>query len=189
MGVLCSATDQSLDNLVAAAQSAATDDTAAMAAILNRFEALALSIARSLTSDWSLQPDAAQGARLGLVKAVRAHRLGTPGFPAYAKRYMKGAALRILTAMHSQDVSVDPIGYLFVDRAPRDERTDTIVEVIDLIAVLTPEQQAMTTAHYIGDVSLADMARDLGISKPAVSQRFTTIHRALRPVVEAAAAA
>ena len=189
MGVLYLATDESLDNLVAAAQAAATDDTTAMAVILNRFEGLACSIARALTSDWSLQQDAAQGARLGLVTAVRSHKAGTPGFPSYAKRYMRGSALRTLMAMSAVETWVDPADYEWLERAPRDTAPETTFEVIDLIAVLTPEQQVIAKAHYVGDVSFGDIASKLSISKPAVTQRFATIHRALRPVAEGALAA
>jgi RNA polymerase sigma factor (sigma-70 family) len=189
MGVLYPATNESLDNLVAAAQAGATDDTAAMAAILTRFEGAAQAIARSLTSDWCLQQDAAQGARLGLVKAVRSHNLGTPGFPAYAKRYMRGAALRTVLAAQSEDRCFDPQEYDWPDPAPSDAAPDTTAEVIDLIAVLSPEQQAITKAHYVDDARLSDVARDMGISVSAVSQRLATIHRALRSVVEEALAA
>lgn len=189
MGVLYLATDESLDNLVAAAQAVATHDTAAMAAILTRFEGLAISITRSLTRDQDLQQDAAQGARLGLVQAVRAHKVGTPGFPAYAKRYMRGAALRTLMTMVGQETSVDPADYEWLEKQPRDAAADTTFEVINLVAVLTPEQQVITKAHYIDDVTFGDIADRLGISKPAVSQRFATIHRVLRPVAERALAA
>jgi RNA polymerase sigma factor (sigma-70 family) len=189
MGVLYLATDESLDNLVAAAQAAATDDTAAMAAILTRFEGAAWAIARSLTSNWCLQQDAAQGARLGLVKAVRSHNLGTLGFPAYAKRYMRGTALRTVLAVQGEERCVDPQEYVWPDAAPRDAAPDTTFEVIDLIAVLSPEQQAITKAHYVDDARLSDVARDMGISVPAASQRLVTIHRALRTVVEEALAA
>ena len=189
MGVLYLATDESLDNLVAAAQAAATDDTAAMAEILTRFDGAAWAIARSLTSNWCLQQDAAQEARLALVKAVRSHNLGTPGFPAYAKRYMRGAALRTVLAMQGKERCVDPQEYVWPDMASRDAAPDTTFEVIDLIAVLSPEQQAITKAHYVDDARLSDVARDMGISVPAVSQRLATIHRTLRTVVEEALAA
>lgn len=189
MGVLYLATDESLDNLVAAAQAAAADDTAAMAEILTRFDGAAWAIARSLTSNWCLQQDAAQGARLGLVKAVRSHNLGTPGFPAYAKRYMRGAALRTVLAMQGKERCVDPQEYVWPDMASRDAASDTTFEVIDLLAVLSPEQQAITKAHYVDDARLSDVARDMGISVPAVSQRLATVNRALRTVVEEALAA
>jgi RNA polymerase sigma factor (sigma-70 family) len=189
MGVLYLATDESLDNLLAAAQSAESDDTAEMAEILRRFEGAAWAIARSLTSNQGLQPDAVQGALLGLVKAVRRHKIGTPGFPSYAKRYMKGAALRTLIGMQNEEFCVDPQGYAWPERAPRDAARDTIFEITDLIAVLSAEQQAVTKAHYIDDARLSDIASDLGISVSAVSQRLATVHRALRLVVEEALAA
>lgn len=189
MGVLFSATDESLDDLVIAAQTAATNDTAAMAALLKRFEGLTLSIARSLTNNRSLQDDAAQGARLGLVSAVRAHKPGTPGFPAYAKRYMRGAALRVLMAMQATETMIDPADYEWLEKPPRDAALDSTLEVTDLFTVLTAEQRVIATAHYLEDVSVSDLARTLGVSKPAISQRFATIHRALRPVAEGALAA
>lgn len=189
MGVFYWATDEPLDNVIAAAQAAASEDTTAMAAILNRFEPLVWSIARSLTRDWSFQDDAAQGARLGLIKAVRGHKVGMPGFPAYAKRYMYGSALRQLKAMQSSDTCVDPLDFAWADTAPPNTAADTTVEVVDLISVLTPEQQAVTVAYYIDDFRLEDIAVVLNISKSAVSQRLNTIHRALRPVVEMAVAA
>jgi DNA-directed RNA polymerase specialized sigma subunit len=112
VGVFYWATDEPLDNLVAAAQAAEHDNTAAMAAILDRFEPLVWATARSVTRDWSFQDDAAQGARIGLVKAVRAHKIGTLGFPAYAKRYMRGSAHQ-----RGAPVLYGPICGCWVDRA------------------------------------------------------------------------
>lgn len=189
MGVLHLATDVSLDNLVTAAQAAASDDSAAMDAILRRFEGKALAIARSLTTNRSLQQDAAQGARLGLVQAVRSHTVGTPGFPSYAARYMKGAALRTLMAMLGDEVTIDPADYAWLEKPARDGAADTTFEVLDMLSVLTPTQQAVAKAFYVDDVSVTDIASLLSISKPAVTQRFATIHRALRPVAESAVAA
>jgi len=188
MGALHSATVESLDDLVAAAQQAG-HGTAAMAVILRRFEGLAISIARSLTTDLDLQEDAAQGARIGLLRAVRAHNVGTPGFPAFAKRYMKGAALRAIVAMHSDELSMDPQKSDWQREAPRETAAQTDVELIDLISVLRPEQQMIVRSYYVEDARLADIAADLGVSVPAVSQRLATIHRALRPTVEGALAA
>jgi RNA polymerase sigma factor (sigma-70 family) len=189
MGVLHLATGESLDNLIAAAQLAATDDNPEMAAILSRFEGSTWTIARSITSDWCLQQDAAQGARLGLVKAVRSHKVGTRGFPAYAMRYMKGAALRTVLSMRNEEFCFDPQGYVLPEVTPGDSAPDTTFEIIDLIASLSPDQQAIMRARYVDDALLGDVARDLGISPSAVSQRLATIHRALRPLVEEALAA
>lgn len=189
MGVLYFSSDDPLDDVIAAAQADTADDTAAMAEILRRFEGAVVNIARSITADWSLQQDATQGARLGLVKAVRAHNLGTPGFPSYARRFMKGAALRMLASVSTEEVLLDPQDPGWEDQTPDDAPANMAFEVIDLVKTLTPEQQAVTVAYYVADRRLDDLAIDLGISKPAVSQRLSTIHRALRPVVEEALAA
>ncbi len=190
MGVFVSAAEGSLDDQLSAAQAAKIDDSPAMADILNRFEGLASSIARTLTSDWSLQQDLTQSARIGVVKAVRNHSVGTLGFPSYAKRYMVGEARRTLMAMTAKnETAIDPIDYELIDAVPRDAAPDTTYEVIDLISVLTPEQQAVATAHYIHGVSVTKIASALGISKPAVSQRLNTIHRVLHGPVAMAVAA
>lgn len=189
MGVLHLATDESLENLIATAQVAATDDSPAMGAILSRFEGSARTIARSITGDWCLQQDAAQGARLGLVKAVRSHKVGTPGFPAYATRYMKGAALRTVLSMRNEEFCLDPQRHVPPEVMPCDTAPDKTFEITDLIAALSPEQQAIMRARYVDDTLLSDVARDMGISPSAVSQRLATIHRALRPLVEEALAA
>jgi RNA polymerase sigma factor (sigma-70 family) len=189
MGVLYLLDDQSLDDLITAAQANATDDTVAMAAILRRFEGAVRAVARSVTTDWHLQQDAAQGARLGLVKAVRAHTPRTPGFTTYAWRYMKGAAIRLVATMRSDEITTDPQEPGWTDEPPEDVPVHTTVEVVDLIGVLKPEQQAVAVAYYVMDLRLNDIAASLGISKPAVSQRLSTIRRALRPVVAEALAA
>lgn len=188
MGISVSVGDPSLDDLIAAAQAAVSDDSVAMAAILGRFEGMALAIARDLTSSRSLQQDSAQGARLGLVQAVRSHKAGRPGFPSYAKRYMRGAALRTLMSMQNPERVVDPIDYAWPD-LPRDAAAYNTLEIVDLMKVLTFEQQAVARAHYIADLSFTDIAVRLEVSRAAVTQRFATIHRTLRPVIEGALAA
>src|SRR6516165_3883510 len=115
MGDLYLATDESLDNLVGAAQAAATDDTTAMTEILTRFDGAAWAIARSLTSNWCLQQDAAQEARLALVKA-----------------------------MQGKERCVDPQEYVWPDMTSHNAAPDTTFEVIDLLTALSPEQQTIT---------------------------------------------
>jgi RNA polymerase sigma factor (sigma-70 family) len=189
VGVLYFSSDDPLDDVIAAAQANTADDTEAMAEILRRFEGAVVNIARSVTADRSLQQDVAQGARLGLVKAVRAHTLSTPGFPSYARRFMKGAALRMFASVSTEEVLLDPQDPGWEDQILDDAPKNMALEVIDLVKTLTPEQQAVTVAYYVADRRLDDLAIDLGISKPAVSQRLSTIHRALRPVIEEALAA
>lgn len=189
MGVLFSATDESLEEQVAAAQALPHDNTAAMAVVLKRFEGKSRSIARSLTNDWSRRDDAAQGARIGLVKAVRKHKLGRSGFPSYAEYYMRGEARRALAATWTREAYVDPADYETLISPSATHTLNTTAEVTDLIVGLQPQQQAIVKAIYISDAGLGDIASALGISKPAVSQRLSTIYRNLRPVAVLAVAA
>jgi RNA polymerase sigma factor (sigma-70 family) len=188
MGVLFSATPESLDSQISAAQLSASDDTPDMACILARFEGLAIKISRALTADWSRQQDAAQGARIGLIKAVRNHKAGTPGFAAYAARYMRGEAQRTLAFTWSRDSFIDPADYEILGKT-ESTSLDTSIEFIDLISGLLPKQQAIVKARYLSDAGLRDIASALGISKPAVSQQLATIHRNLRNAAEMAVAA
>src|SRR5262249_49703131 len=122
------------------------------------------------------------------IDAVRKHRVGTPGFPAYARKYMSGAALRFVTSGRSE-VVVDPHDEFWTgpDVAPTALNTD--VEIHDLIRALDADQRRLTAARYIANDTVTEIARGLNVSVPAVSQRLSTIHRALRPVITAAVAA
>lgn len=181
--------DLSLDDLVTTAQACPADDTDAMAEVLRRFERAVASVARSATGDWDLQPDAAQAARLGLVRAVRAHTPGTAGFTTYAWQYMKGAARRLVSSMPLGDLTLDPQNALWLEIPATVEALGGATEVIDITRGLKPEQQAIAVAYYVDGLRLSDIAARLGISKPAVSQRLSTISRILRPIVEEALAA
>lgn len=189
MGFSYALSELSLDDLVAAAQAKTADNTEEMAEILRRFDGSVRKVARFYTTDWDMQNDAAQAARVGLVKAVRAHKPGTTGFTTYAWRFMKGAALRAVKSMQTPETVVDPTEYAWPDQPPRDSAPDTTFEILDLMAVLTPEQQTIAKAHYIADMSFKDISLQLRISQPAVTQRFSTIHRTLRISVEGALAA
>jgi RNA polymerase sigma factor (sigma-70 family) len=189
MGSFYALSELSLDDLVAAAQAKSADDTEEMAEILRRFDGAIMKIARSYSSDANIQHDAAQAARLGLVKAVRGHKLGTPGFTTYAWRFMKGDALREIKSLQTPEIVNDPTEPAWLDQPERDAVPDTTFEVIDLMNVLAPEQQKLAKAHYIGGAAFKDIAEYLHISRPAVTQRFAVIHRTLRTAVEGALAA
>lgn len=198
MGVLFLPSDQPLDELIASAQAAMADDSEAMAEILCRFDAAIWATANSTTAEWNLRQDAAQGARLGLVKAVRAHKPGTEGFKSYARLYMKSEARRVVQYMAGVDIARDP--EVFVEPSASDRPVvvrqckvpaeDTVAfEFETVIEVLTIDQQSVVRGRYLHDLRVADIARDLGISVPAVSQRLKTIHSVLRPVLIEAMAA
>jgi RNA polymerase sigma factor (sigma-70 family) len=189
MGVLFPTSEPWLDDLIATAQADPADDSVAMNEILRRFERLAQKICRSVSADPHVQQDVAQEARLGLVKAVRAHHGGTSGFPSYARRFMSGAALRFVTSLAMPEATCDPQDEFWTDPDVEAMQSSTAIEVIDLFRVLTPEQRRIAVARYVANEMVSDIANSLGISVSAVSQRLNTIHRALRPVVEAAVVA
>jgi RNA polymerase sigma factor (sigma-70 family) len=181
--------DLSLDDLIASAQADPADDSGAMNEIVRRFDGLARRIGSGISSRADVEDDATQEARIGLMVAIRKHRVGTPGFPAYARKYMRFAALRFVTASASSEVSVDPRDefWLGPDLAPSTPSTDG--EVYDLLTVLTAEQRRVAVARYVANDTVTEIARSLNVSVPAVSQRLNTIHRALRPMITAAVAA
>lgn len=189
MGFFYALSELSLDDLVARAQANHADDTDEMAEVLRRFDGAIMRIARSCATDHHLRHDAAQAARLALVKAVRAHTLGTAGFTTYAWRYMKGAAIREVASLQGPEIAKDPTERAWLEQRDREAVADNTFEVIDLMNVLSPEQQRVAKAHYLDGVAFSEIAAQLHISRPAVTQRFAVIHRALRTAVEGALAA
>jgi RNA polymerase sigma factor (sigma-70 family) len=185
VGVSHFTSDSSLDHLIATAQADPADDTVAMNSIIRRFEPLVQTISRSLSTDRHIQEDVAQEARLGLVKAVRAHRLGTSGFASYARRYARGAALRFVGSSTSREVAIDPQDEFWTIPVT----TAGPTEITDVFGALTPDQRRVAIARYISNDRVSEIATELGTSPSAVSQRLSTIHRALRPILAAAVAA
>lgn len=194
MGVFVIPSDPSLDDLIRAAQADPSDDSAAMAEILDRFAGSITATANSVTSEWNARQDAAQGARLGLVKAVRKHTVGTAGFISYARRYMRTEAVRTCTAMAGKaaaaqeglrERSVRP-GARRQVWSGAEPKSFTIESVS---ALLDPTQASILTERYLHDREMSDIARDLRVSVPAVSQRLKTIHKILMPVLVKAVAA
>jgi RNA polymerase sigma factor (sigma-70 family) len=198
MSVLYSPSARSLDDLIAAAQADPADNSAAMSEILSRFSCDIAFVANATVTEWNLRQDAAQGARLGLVKAVRNHTPGMSGFKTYARLYMRSEARRTVGTMTAVEVSRDPAVFLEPTAPERPGvfwRRELPVEepvafkIEDIIGVLTPTQQSVVRDRYVHDRSMADIADDLGVSLPAISQRLKTIHKALRPLVVEAVAA
>jgi RNA polymerase sigma factor (sigma-70 family) len=193
MGDFFSPGDPSLDDLIRAAQADPADSSAAMAEILKRFAAMIAATANSVTAEWNARQDAAQGARLGLVKAVRKHTIGRAGFITYARRYMRTEAVRTSMAMTGRAPKFDQ------DASERSERSGArqtwrapepkAFTIESISAMLDPTQAAILSDRYLHDREMADIARDLGVSVPAISQRLKTIHKILMPVLAEAVAA
>jgi RNA polymerase sigma factor (sigma-70 family) len=195
MGVSVSPSGLSLDDLLRVAQADPADNSAAMAEILDRFAPMITATANSVTAEWNARQDAAQGARLGLVKAVRRHTVGTAGFISYARRYMRTEAVRTSMAMTGKPAPKPDLGAS--ERSERrGGRRQTWTEpepkaftIESISALLDSSQAAILKARYVHDREMSYIARDLGVSVPAISQRLKTIHKILMPVLADAVAA
>ena len=174
-----------LDDLLAAARSRATDDTPEMAELLRRFEGLAIKLCGSVEAPEHIWDDLVNAARMGLVNAVR-HHDGRPGFPAFAKLYMRGAALRELGHwIVPETAHTDDLDELHAARTQQDE----VEEVDDRLAPwgagpiatvverLDSAQRKIVELRYLRDLPVKEIAGVVGTSGPAVSQRLATIHR------------
>lgn len=193
MGDFFSPSEPSLDDLIRAAQADPADTSAAMAEILNRFAGMITATANSVTGEWNARQDAAQGARLGLVKAVRKHTVGRAGFISYARRYMRTEAVRTSMAMTAKAPKRDFDAPERGERPGARRQTWTAPEpkaftIESICTVLDPTQAVILTDRYLHDREMADIARDLGVSVPAISQRLKSIHKILMPVLVEAVA-
>lgn len=194
MGDFFPPSDSSLDDLIRAAQADPSDTSAAMAEILDRFARMITATANNVTAEWNAREDAAQGARLGLVKAVRKHTVGTVGFISYARRYMRGEAVRTCVAMAGKAPKADLDTPTRSERSGAHRKTWTTPEpkaftIESVSALLDPTQATILSDRYVHDREMADIARDLGVSVPAISQRLKTIHKILTPALVKAVAA
>jgi DNA-directed RNA polymerase specialized sigma subunit len=190
MGFLCGYTEIDLGDLIAEAQESGRDDERAINEILRRFEGLARKLGRQVASGKSYRPDVENAARFGLSQAVYRHGGHTLTFPAYARRYMAGAARREASQWRP------PEGVLVVELDGHIRTMDLVEELADhagwgggdtadAIAALRPNQRDLLTSRYRDGADLAEIATVAGTSVSAVSQRLATIHRQLRSVVAA----
>jgi RNA polymerase sigma factor (sigma-70 family) len=190
MGILLFS-EASLEDLITAAQADPSNDSGAMKELLARFEPLAHKIGRGTAFTRDTRDDAINAARWGLVLAVRAHKAGTAGFPAFAKLYMRGEATRRSRAL--VDPRCTPTADLAALDTARDisERGETL-EFGATVSLLAPAQRELVVRRYVDDEPLLQIASDLGVTVSAVSQRLGTIHKKLqiiRPPVRGQVAA
>lgn len=176
-----------LDELIADAQRHSSDNTSAMNEIIRRFEGLTMRLSRSMTRSLDLQDDLANAARIALVQAVRHHDQGRAGFPAYAGKYMRGAVMReyqkwILPEIpHAEMVEAAQVSRI---ENPQEQALDHLAPwgpgpVAAAIDQLNPSQRQVVSLRYVGDASIASIAKLAGTTPSAVSQRLATIHRAV----------
>lgn len=176
-----------LDELIADAQSHSSDDTPSMNEIITRFEGLTMRLSRLMTRSLDLRDDLANAARIALVQAVRHHDRSRAGFPAYAEKYMRGAVLR----EHQKWMLPETPHAEMVEVAAQAPEVDPHEQILDQLALwgsgpaaaaidqLDPSQQQIVTLRYAEDASIASIAKLVGTTSSAVSQRLATIHRAV----------
>lgn len=170
--------------LLAAAKAEPSDDSPAMNQIVSRFDRLAVKIAVSLTRCGHLQQDLANESRIACVRAVRAHDSARAGFPSYAERYMRGAALRELRRNSTPNAisMTNDVLAASVDRHATGDvtRCDTSWgggKTAGVVAQLKPTYRRLLHCRYIEDAPLKLIAAEAGTSVSAVSQRLSTAHR------------
>jgi RNA polymerase sigma factor (sigma-70 family) len=172
-----------LADLIREAQSVGSNDSIAMNELLRRYEPLV----RRLVADMNPRPndrdDLLNGARWGLVQAVRKHDGRSEGFIAFATRYMRGEALRAVERTTWADVPVAD------DTIPEEIAQPEEPDLPDIpLHTLTSRQHVLVNLHYWEDQTYATIARGEGVTLSAVRQRMTTIHRALTSHMTAVAA-
>jgi DNA-directed RNA polymerase specialized sigma24 family protein len=185
--VVCSLEAVPLPDLVAAAQADPEDNSPAMNEIVRRFQSRLVFLATTLTARTSLHDDLVQVALMALVKAVRRHDPKRAGFTTYARRYMLGAAMRLLkieTELECESMS-EPTTAAVVEAlvAPSPEPGTYMWgfgAAGRIVRGLPPRQRELLTHRYIEDASLAEIAAITGTSIPAVSQRLATAHRTVK---------
>lgn len=193
MGTLCSYIERDLGDLIVEAQAAVQNDLA-LGEIVCRFEPLTKSIGARLAAGRPHRDDVENVARYALTRAIQRHTGPIETFPAYAKRYMSGAAYRELGRWLPPTNAVT----LPIEEVP--ERAIVMsVSVEDVlehhgwgggdtaaaIATLRPIQQHLLRLRYMEDADLAEMAAEADTSVSAVSQRLSTVHRQLRTTLAA----
>jgi RNA polymerase sigma factor (sigma-70 family) len=189
--------DMQLDELLQHAQAQPEDNTPAMNEVVRRLDGLAIKIAGSITGDLALRQDLANAARLSVVQAVRNHD-GRRGFLGYARRYMKGAALRELSAWVTPGALIHTESTTSIEEADSNGLDESLViedeitidgwgdgEVGEAVANLTEPQQDLVILRYVDDMALEVIATLSNTTVPAVSQRLATCHRHLIPLLAA----
>lgn len=184
--------DRQLDDLITEAQGDPGNDSPAMGEIVRRFDRLAVKIAAVLTADPCRRDELANSARVALVAAVRGHDPGRPGFPAYARAFMRGAALRASKQSRSwgrggADITVtitdftNPMSEPLVPRVPSPEEISPWGDgpTAAAIATMSASHQELLRRRYVDDDSFADIGQRTGTTVSAVRQRLNTAHRAV----------
>jgi RNA polymerase sigma factor (sigma-70 family) len=170
------------DDLLTEAQTAPSGG--AMDELVRRFEPLTKKIARQLSSCPTMRDDLENEARLAVFLAVQRHRPGHPGFARYAEITMRGAALRWYQAWNKRNgADLEGVPEPAANEQPITDWGDG--QLATIVSALPEGQQDLLDARYIKDFELTTIARLVGTSESAVSQRLRTAHKVVAAVLAA----
>jgi RNA polymerase sigma factor (sigma-70 family) len=177
---------EALDELVGRAQSGDRD---AYAAIVGRFQDMAVGYGYSLLGDFHLAEDAAQEAFLSAFDALR--QLREPAaFPGWFRTVVFKQCDRLRRGRRVPTVPLEAATML-VARMPGPaeaaERCETRGEVAAALATLPPHLRTVTTLFYISAYSQAEIGAFLGIPAATVKTRLYAarkrLHERMLPVI------
>jgi|GEM_PF-5166126 len=176
------AAEAALEELVDAAQADTSNDSVAMTEIIRRFEPKAKQLASFVTKDYHLQQDVANGARWGVVMAVRAHTPNTPGVAAYIATTMRGEAYRAIGRNTDARAVVKPDDSpVWTSDACLVEKESVVNTNLGLLTQdLSTDQRGLVFKRYIMGDTMSDIADEARTSVSATSQRFKTVHKIVR---------
>lgn len=107
-------------------------------------------------------------------------RGGLPAFPAWIKKILINQSLTILKARNRQ-IPTEPQEMTgILDLTLKKDKQEDIAFIWDLVLELGPEYQIVIALRYLGDLSLKEIAANLGIPLGTVKSRLNTAHSRLR---------
>jgi len=104
---------------------------------------------------------------------------GIPAFPAWIKKILLNQSLNILKARNRQ-IPTDPQEMTGILDLPVIQNEQAISIIWDLVLELGSEHREVIALRYLGDMSLIEIASELGIALGTVKSRLHTAHTRLR---------
>jgi len=104
---------------------------------------------------------------------------GTPAFPAWIKKILINQSLDILKARNRQ-IPIDPLEMISIIDLSVTQNEQAFSIIWDLVLELGSEHRKVIALRYLGDLSLIEIASELGISLGTVKSRLNTAHTRLR---------
>lgn len=106
-------------------------------------------------------------------------RGGISAFPVWIKKILVNQSLNILKARKRQ-IPTDPQEMAEILDLPVTQKEQDISIIWDLVMGLGTEHRTVIALRYLGDLSLKEIASELGISLGTVKSRLYTAHTRLR---------